>query len=95
MITSDMHHPAMYMYINFQQNQASRSVKTVHTNPFTNNHKLHNLQLAIRISRNHSFQTWITQFSGSKPILRSIDSADLLEPRSKVISTDDGHNRRR
>ena len=52
-----------------------------------------NLQLAIRISRNHSFQTWITQFSRSKPILRSIDSIDLLEPRSKVISTDDGHVR--
>ena len=50
-----------------------------------------NLQLAIRISRNHSFQTWITQFSKSKPILRSIDSVVLLEPRSKVISTDDGH----
>ena len=52
-----------------------------------------NLQLAIRISRNHSFQTWITQFSRSKPILRTIDSVDLLEPRSKVISTDDGHVR--
>ena len=51
------------------------------------------LQLAIRISRNHSFQTWITQFSRSKPFLRSIGSVDLLEPRSKVISTDDGHVR--
>ena len=40
-IISDMHHPVMYMYINFQQNQASRSVKTVHTNLFANNHKLH------------------------------------------------------
>ena len=40
-IISDMHHRAMYMYINFQQNQASRSVKTVHTNLFANNHKLH------------------------------------------------------
>ena len=48
-----------------------------------------NLQLATRISRNHSFQTRITQFSRSKPILRSNDS----EPRSKVISTDDGHVR--
>ena len=52
-----------------------------------------NLQLAIRILRNHSFQTWITQFSRSKPISRSIDSVDLLELRSKVISTDDGHVR--
>ena len=40
-IISDMHHRAMYMYINFQQNQVSRSVKTVHTNLFANNHKLH------------------------------------------------------
>ena len=40
-INSDMHHPPMYIYINFQQNQASRSVKTVHTNLFANNHKLH------------------------------------------------------
>ena len=52
-----------------------------------------NLQLAIRISRNRSFQTWITQFSRSKSILRSIDSVDLSEPRSNVISTDDGHVR--
>ena len=50
-----------------------------------------NLQLAIRISRNHSFQIWITQFSRYKQILRSIDLVDLLEPCSKVISTDDGH----
>ena len=40
-IISDMHHPAMYMYTYFQQNQASRSVKTVHTNLFANNHTLH------------------------------------------------------
>ena len=40
-IISDIHHRVMYMYINIQQNQASRSVKTVHTNLFTNNHKLH------------------------------------------------------
>ena len=40
-IISDMHHPTTYMYINIQQNQASRSVKTVHTNLFANNHELH------------------------------------------------------
>ena len=65
----------------------------MHTNLFAKNRKLHNLQLAIRILGLHSFQTWITQFSRFKPILRSIDSVDLLEPRSKVISTDDGHVR--
>ena len=40
-IISDMHHRAMYMYINFPQNHANRSVQTVHTNLFANNHKLH------------------------------------------------------
>ena len=40
-IISDIHHRAMYMYIYFQQNHASRSVKTVHTNLFANNHELH------------------------------------------------------
>ena len=29
------------MYINFQQKRVSRSVKTVHTNLFTNNRELH------------------------------------------------------
>ena len=33
-IISDMHHRIRYMYINFQQNQVGRSVKTVHTNLF-------------------------------------------------------------
>ena len=31
---SDMQHRYTYMYINFQQNRVSRSVKTVHTNLF-------------------------------------------------------------
>ena len=46
---SDMHHRktymyinSTYMYINFQQNQISRSVKTVHTNLFAKKCKLHN-----------------------------------------------------
>ena len=38
---SDMHHCKTYMYINFQQNQVSRSVKTVHTNLFAKIYKLH------------------------------------------------------
>ena len=36
-----MHHHKTYMYINFQQNRVSRSVKTVHTNIFAKNRKLH------------------------------------------------------
>ena len=41
LIVSDMHYHVTYMYINFQQNRTSRSVKTVHTNLFANNRKLH------------------------------------------------------
>ena len=53
----DMHHRKTYMYINFQQNRVSRSVETVHTNLFAKKCKCINLQLAIRILRNRSFQT--------------------------------------
>ena len=83
-----MRHRIKCMYINFQQNGASRSVKTVHTNLFANNHKLH--RFATCNSKNRSFQTRIIQFPILELILRSIASADVLEPRSKVISTDDG-----
>ena len=38
---SDKHHLKTYMRINFQQNQVSRSVKTVYTNIFAKNCKLH------------------------------------------------------
>ena len=38
---SDKHHLKTYMYINFQHNRVSRSVKTVYTNLFAKNCKLH------------------------------------------------------
>ena len=41
LIMSDIHRRIAYMYINFQQNRFSRSVKTVHINLFAKNHKLH------------------------------------------------------
>ena len=40
-IISDMHHRITYMYINFQQNRVSISIKTVHTNLFAKYRKLH------------------------------------------------------
>ena len=47
---SNMNHRKIYMFINFQQNQASRSFKTVHTNLFAKKYANYiNLQLAIRI----------------------------------------------
>ena len=36
-----MHHRITYMYINFQQNWDSRSLKTVRTNIFAKTYKLH------------------------------------------------------
>ena len=36
-----MHHRKAYMYINFQQNRVSRSIKTVHTNLLAKHRKLH------------------------------------------------------
>ena len=40
-IILDIHHRIPCMYINFQQNRVSRSVRTVNTKLFANNHKLH------------------------------------------------------
>ena len=47
-----MHHHVTYIYINFQQNRTSRSVKTVHTNLFANNRKLHKF-----VTCNSNFET--------------------------------------
>ena len=38
---SIMYHRKTYIHINFQQNRVSRSVKTLHTNSFAKNCKLH------------------------------------------------------
>ena len=53
-----MHHRKTYMYINFQQNQVSRSVKTAHTNIFARNCKF--MQLAIGISKDDVVRTCTT-----------------------------------
>ena len=51
---SDMHHRKTYMYINFQQNRVSRSVKTVHTN------------LLAKIGKLHKFATCNQNFEKSR-----------------------------
>ena len=81
----DIHHRAMYIISIFSKIRLadqSKPCTEIYLQIIIN---CINLQLAIRISRNHSFQTCITQFSRSKPILRSIDQVDVLEPRSEVI----------
>ena len=57
LIIWDLCHRKTYMYINFQQNRVCRSVKIVHTNLVAN---CINLQLAIRIFKNHAFRTRTT-----------------------------------
>ena len=57
-ITSDMHHPKTYMYINFQQNQACRTGKTVRTNFFAKNCKLHKFATTdSNFEKNQVFET--------------------------------------
>ena len=81
------------MYINFQQNQVGRSVKTVHTNLFA---KICDLQLAIRISKNQAFRTCTTPLPAFKPIMRSIGLLDIEIPRKKLFpQTTDGRTDRR
>ena len=80
---SDMHHRKTYVYINFQQNRVSRSVKTVHTNLFIKICKCINLQLAIRISKNHAFRTCTTPSQIFRPILRSIGLLDNKLPQKR------------
>ena len=83
-----MHQHKTYMYINFQKNRVSRSVKTAHTNLFAKICKLH--KFAIRISKNHAFRTCTTSSRTFMPILRSIGLLDNELPRKEIISTDDG-----
>ena len=53
-----MHHRKTYMYINFQQNQVSESVKTEHTNLFA--------------KKNHAFRTCTTPLTDNIEINRPI-----------------------
>ena len=62
-----------YMYVNFQQNRVSRSVKIVHTNLFANNRKLHkiatcnsNFEKSLFSDTNHLISHIY------KPLLRSV-----------------------
>ena len=84
-----MHHRKTYMYNNFQQNRVGRSVKTVHTNLFAKFLICINLQLAIRISKNHAFRTCTAPSRSFRPILRSTGLLDIEIPRKEIISTDD------
>ena len=47
-----------------------------------------NLQLAIRILKNHAFRTCTTPLRTFRPILRSIGLLDIEIPQKEIISTD-------
>ena len=57
---SDMHHPKTYMHNNFQQNRVSSLVKTCPQIYLQKIANCINLQLAIRISKNHASWTCTT-----------------------------------
>ena len=48
-----------------------------------------NLELVIRISKNHTFRTCTAPSRTFRPILRSIGLLDIEIPRKEIISTDD------
>ena len=83
-----MYHRKTYTYINFQQNRVSRSVKTVHTNLFAKNCKLHKFATCnsnfekSRLSDMHYPLTDIRSI-----ILTSIGLLDIKLPRKEIIST--------
>ena len=86
---SDMHHRITYLYINFQPNRVSRDLlkpcTQVYLQIFAN---CIDLQLAIRISKNHTFRTCTTPSRTFRPILSSIGLLDNELPRKEIISTD-------
>ena len=85
----DMHYRIRYVHVKYQRNWVNRFVKTVHehTKKILN---CINLQLAVRISKNRSFQTCITRPPIFRPNLRSIGLLVIVQTRSKYISTGDG-----
>ena len=81
-----MHHRITYMYINFQQNRVSMSthvVKTVHTNIFAKNCKLHKFATILIIL----FLKILICKRTQRPVLRSIGLLDINLPQ-KDIDTD-------
>ena len=86
-----MHHRKTYMYINFFFSKIglvdqSKLCTQIYLQKFAN---CINLQLAIRISKNHAFRTCTTPTRTFRPILRSIGLLDNELPRKENISTDD------
>ena len=80
------------MYINFQQNLVSRSVKTVHTNLFA---KICNLQLEFRkiTPFGHALFVVLTDIQADFEINRPVRYIEI--PQKEIISTHDGRTVKR
>ena len=89
---SDMHHRKTHMYINFQQNRVSTSVKTVHINLFAKNCKLHKFATCIFLKvtpfghapphNRHSGQIW--DQSAKKLLTQTDGRTDIGTDRRRV-----------
>ena len=79
-LLSDMHHRITYMYINFQQNRVSRSVKTVHTKLFANNRKLHKFATC-----NSNFEKSL--FSDMNHLISHIEANFKINRLSRSVKT--------
>ena len=77
-----MHYRIRYMHVKYQLNRDIRFVKTVKTKKSIN---FISLQLAIRISKNCSFQTCITPPPIFVSNLRPIGLLVIVQPSSKVF----------
>ena len=67
------------MYINFQQNRVGRSVKTVHTNLFAKNRKLHESANSLLYLNNSTLSTLLEQ----TPMLNRV-----MSRYNKVVDAD-------
>ena len=76
-----MHHRKAYMYINFQQNQVSRSVKTVHINLFAKNRKSPKFATTnSNFEKNRLFQMCVIVKRTCTSIFSKIRLVDQLKP---------------
>ena len=81
-----MHCRKMYMHINFQQNQVRRSVKTVHTNVFAKNCKLHKLATTNSNFENGFFETCGIVKSTRISIFIKLGLVDQSKPCTQINS---------
>ena len=95
-----MHLHKAYMYIDFQQNRVSRSVKTVHSNLFTQYRKLHKFattnsnfeKITILLDIHHHKTYMYINFHQNKVITQGMTVPTRYQiTRKEIIDTDGRH----